>query len=129
MLPKNNLRLSRMRKLRIFPTAEHAFRDFPLTSFAMPPRTLRDRRLGWPMPAGFEAMNPGAYARRMQASRLRGAPPPDVGFDDLLSQEERDMIASLAGLRVGAAEAPAAAAAAKQQQPGAAAAPGKRGGS
>jgi large subunit ribosomal protein L13 len=128
MLPKNNLRLSRMRKLRIFPTAEHAFRDFPLTPFAMPPRALRDRRLGWPMPAGFEPMNPGAYARRMQASRLRGAPPPDVGFHDLLSQEERDMIASLAGLRVGAppggAEAPAAA-----KQPGAAAAPGKRGGS
>lgn len=91
MLPKNELRRDRMRKLRIFPTQEHAFQQFPTTPFSPPVRSLKDRRLGWALPLGFDAMNREAYERRLRASR-RLPPPPSVSFDDLLSKEEKEMI-------------------------------------
>lgn len=71
MLPKNDLRRDRMRKLRIFPTAEHPFQEFPTTGYQMPPRNVRDRRMGWAMPQGFVPMNPDAYLRRLKSSRLQ----------------------------------------------------------
>jgi uncharacterized membrane protein YgcG len=70
MLPKNNLREERMRKLRIFPGPEHPFKGVELVPWAMPDRRLQDRRLGWLPPHGFEPMNPAAYAQRMRGSRL-----------------------------------------------------------
>ncbi|CAI8597908.1 unnamed protein product [Vicia faba] len=44
MLPKNNLRDDRDRKLRIFPGSEHPFGDRPLEPYVMPPRTVREMR-------------------------------------------------------------------------------------
>ncbi|PNY06774.1 50S ribosomal protein l13-like [Trifolium pratense] len=44
MLPKNNLRDDRDRKLRIFPGSEHPFADRPLEPYVMPPRTVREMR-------------------------------------------------------------------------------------
>ena len=70
MLPKNNLREDRMRKLRIFPGPGHPFKGVGLVPWAMPERRLQDRRLGWLPPRGFEPMNPAAYAQRMRGSRL-----------------------------------------------------------
>jgi hypothetical protein len=70
MLPKNNLREARMRKLRVFPGPEHPFKGVELVAWQMPPRTLRDRGLGWVPPPGFAPMNPAAYAQRMRGSRL-----------------------------------------------------------
>ncbi|CAN6803700.1 unnamed protein product, partial [Brassica oleracea] len=44
MLPTNNLRDDRDRKLRIFEGSEHPFGDKPLEPFVMPPRTVREMR-------------------------------------------------------------------------------------
>ncbi|KAJ4886379.1 Ribosomal protein L13 family protein [Raphanus sativus] len=44
MLPSNNLRDDRDRKLRIFEGNEHPFGDKPLEPFVMPPRTVREMR-------------------------------------------------------------------------------------
>ncbi|CAF1703032.1 unnamed protein product [Brassica napus] len=44
MLPTNNLRDDRDRKLRIFEGNEHPFGDKPLEPFVMPPRTVREMR-------------------------------------------------------------------------------------
>jgi hypothetical protein len=100
MLPKNNLLPDRMRKLRVFAGPDHpygaALRAEP---FEMPPRTLRDSRTGWVLPQGFAAMNPGAYARRLRGSRWAapGVERPAVAFDDLLSLEERALVAASSG--------------------------------
>ncbi len=101
MLPKNNLRDDRMRKLRIFPGSSHAFEGFDLVPFHMPPRQLEDKQLGWSMPQGFEPMNPEAYARRMRGSRRpKGSPGSGAGgavtFQDLMSPEELQLVESLA---------------------------------
>lgn len=69
MLPKNNLRDARMRKLRVFPGPDHPFRGVELVTWVMPPRKLQDKGLGWLMPQGFEPMNPEAYMKRMQGSK------------------------------------------------------------
>ncbi|CAL9219281.1 unnamed protein product [Arabidopsis halleri] len=44
MLPSNNLRDDRDRKLRIFEGGEHPFGDKPLEPFVMPPRRVREMR-------------------------------------------------------------------------------------
>ncbi|GMH37236.1 hypothetical protein BSKO_05109 [Bryopsis sp. KO-2023] len=70
MLPKNNLRRYRMRKLRIFPEdyiPEYASMH-PLVPWEMPERKLRDRGKGFTLPQGALPMNPEAYMRRMKSS-------------------------------------------------------------
>ena len=74
MLPKNNLRPDRMRKLRVFAGPEHPYGRMPMVPWAMPPKRLEDHRRGWAVPEGFAPMNPAAYARRMLgARRVAGA--------------------------------------------------------
>eukprot|EP00879_Flechtneria_rotunda_P016929 GHRR01017723.1.p1 GENE.GHRR01017723.1~~GHRR01017723.1.p1 ORF type:complete len:256 (+),score=95.85 GHRR01017723.1:288-1055(+) len=70
MLPKNNLREARMRKLRLFPGPEHPFKGVELIPWQMPPRKLQDKGLGWLLPDGFEPMNPEAYVKRMRGSKV-----------------------------------------------------------
>jgi large subunit ribosomal protein L13 len=70
MLPKNNLRDARMRKLRVYAGPQHPFTGVELLPWHAPPRKLQDKGLGWQLPEGFEAMNPEAYAQRMRGSRL-----------------------------------------------------------
>lgn len=70
MLPRNNLREQRMRKLRVFPGPEHPFKGVELVPWQMPPRKLQDRGLGWVLPEGFEPLNPKAYLQRMRGSQL-----------------------------------------------------------
>lgn len=93
MLPKNNLRPDRLRKLRVFTGPEHPYGATPMERFEMPPRQLRDSGTGWVLPQGFAAMNPEAYARRMRGSKWVGAAEagvvPVVGFDDMLTAQER----------------------------------------
>lgn len=72
MLPRNNLREERMRKLRVFPGPEHPFKGVELVPWQMPPRKLQDRGLGWVLPEGFEPLNPKAYLQRMRGSQLLG---------------------------------------------------------
>ncbi|KAF8072848.1 rplM [Scenedesmus sp. PABB004] len=72
MLPKNNLRDARLRKLRVFPGPQHPFTGVELVPAQPPRRRLRDRGLGWALPPGFEPMNPEAYLVRMRGSRLAG---------------------------------------------------------
>lgn len=67
MLPKNNLRNSMARKLRIFPGDQHDFNDYPdIVPFEMPPRKLKNRGDVTMLPEGFEPMNPEAYYKRLQ---------------------------------------------------------------
>eukprot|EP00887_Chlorella_sp_A99_P001456 scaffold8.g1456.t1 len=65
MLPKNNLRRSMMRKLRIFPGEQHPFAAEPnLVPFEMPPRNLRHKGPLFVLPEGFEPLNPRAYQQK-----------------------------------------------------------------
>jgi hypothetical protein len=65
MLPKNNLRRSMARKLRIFPEDAHPFQGLPeLVKFEMPPRKLREKEELFVLPEGFEPFNPDAYYKR-----------------------------------------------------------------
>lgn len=70
MLPKNNLRDARMRKLRVYAGPQHPFSGVELLPWHVPPRKLQDKGLGWLLPQGFEPMNPEAYAQRMRGSKL-----------------------------------------------------------
>uniref|UniRef100_A0A383VTZ4 Ribosomal protein L13 n=1 Tax=Tetradesmus obliquus TaxID=3088 RepID=A0A383VTZ4_TETOB len=70
MLPKNNLRDARMRKLRVYAGPHHPFSGVELLPWHTPPRKLQDKGLGWLLPQGFEPMNPEAYAQRMRGSKL-----------------------------------------------------------
>lgn len=102
MLPRNNLRDARMRKLRVFPGPDHPFRGVELVPWNMPPRRLQDKGLGWLLPEGFEPMNPEAYMSRMRGSKLLQQQAPQLaptdstssssstvaGFEDLLTAEE-----------------------------------------
>lgn len=91
MLPKNKTRLHRLDKLKVFPESEHPFTDFDLVPFVPPPRRLRDQSLGWPMPAGFEPVNPDRYGFRVMTmgQGARSEARPDVDIGDLLTAEER----------------------------------------
>jgi Ribosomal protein L13 len=99
MLPKNNLRPARLRKLRVFTGPDHPFEGVELVPWAPPPRVLQDRGLGWLLPDGLEPMNPDAYVRRMRGSRLlRGAPPLTLprgsnGADDVMAQLRKALAA------------------------------------
>ena len=66
MLPKNNLRRSMARKLRIYPGPDHDFhgRDVDVVKFEMPPRKVRDKGDLLELPPGFEPFNPGLYWKR-----------------------------------------------------------------
>jgi hypothetical protein len=103
MLPKNNLQRDRMRKLRVFTGPDHPFGATPLVPWEMPPKQLEDHRLGWGMPAGFAAMNPAAYARRMLgARRVAGAvaaPAAAGGAGSEVSASEAAAAAALAGVQ------------------------------
>lgn len=70
MLPRSGAaRRDRLRKLRVFVGPEHPFAGggaLELVDSPPPARVLRDKGQGWPMPEGFEPMNPEAYARRMR---------------------------------------------------------------
>jgi large subunit ribosomal protein L13 len=76
MLPRSGAaRRDRLRKLRVFAGADHPFAGggaLELVPSPPPARVLRDKGQGWPMPEGFEPMNPEAYARRMRGARGRG---------------------------------------------------------
>lgn len=114
MLPKNKSREARLAKLKIFPEADHPFGDLPLVPYVPPVRALRDQGIGWPLPRGFEPVNPERYRFRvmtspqlqLQATRGGGAGGagargdearrPDVGIDDLLTEEERRLLAAAA---------------------------------
>lgn len=62
MLPKNNLRRSMARKLRIYTGERHDFEGHPqLQTFTMPPRKLRVKGELFELPPGFEPFNPQAY--------------------------------------------------------------------
>lgn len=65
MLPKNNLRRSMMRKLRIFPGEQHPFAAEPnLVPFTMPPRQLRRKGPLFVLPDEWEPLNQEAYERK-----------------------------------------------------------------
>lgn len=87
MLPKNNLREARMRKLRIFPGPQHPFAGVELMPWEMPPRKLQEKGLGWLIPQGFEPVNPQAYAQRIRGSRLLVQQPQQ---QDLLQRQEEE---------------------------------------
>ncbi|GLI70126.1 hypothetical protein VaNZ11_014933 [Volvox africanus] len=107
MLPKNKTREARLEKLKIFSEGEHPFRDFPLVPYVPKPRTLADRGLGWPVPQGFEPLNLERYAFRLRTSpRLQGgAARPQLGIEDLLTEEERAALAADTAGRAAAAAA------------------------
>lgn len=67
MLPKNNLRRSMARKLRIYPGPDHEFEGVEgaeVVPFEMPPRKLRIKGSLLELPPGFEPFNPEAYWKR-----------------------------------------------------------------
>ncbi|KAH7618828.1 putative 50S ribosomal protein L13 [Nannochloris sp. 'desiccata'] len=67
MLPKNNLRRSMARKLRIYPGPEHDYQNvdgLDVVNFEMPPRKLREKGSVLVLPPGFEPFNPHAYWKR-----------------------------------------------------------------
>lgn len=66
MLPKNNLRRSMARKLRIYPGPEHDLEGTgaEIVEFVMPPRKLREKGEVLELPEGFEPFNPQAYWKR-----------------------------------------------------------------
>lgn len=67
MLPKNNLRRSMARKLRIFAGNDHEFVGHPaLVVHQMPPRTLRDKGDVFVAPEGFEPFNPEVYWKKLK---------------------------------------------------------------
>lgn len=68
MLPKNNLRRYRMRKLRIFPDdyLPEFVSEHPLVPWEMPERKLKNRGKGWILPEDAIPMNPEAYMRLMK---------------------------------------------------------------
>jgi large subunit ribosomal protein L13 len=110
MLPKNNLRDARMRKLRVYAGPQHPFSGVELLPWHAPPRKLQDKGLGWLLPQGFEPMNPAAYAQRMRGSRLvqqgqqqqqleagqaaaEGSSSSELaGFEELLTAEELEFV-------------------------------------
>lgn len=96
MLPRNNMRDRRMRKLRVFPGPEHPFKGVELVPWQMPARQLQDRGLGWLPPQEFEPLNPKAYLQRMRGRKL------------LVQQEQQQQLpagAGQAGLLAGQAGA------------------------
>ena len=66
MLPKNNLRRSMMRKLRVYSGAEHDFVGHPnLVPEELPPRNVRRKKDVFVAEEGFEPFNPEIYAARL----------------------------------------------------------------
>lgn len=64
MLPKNRLRVSRMRKLRLFAGEEHPFPEEELKKWNRPPRPsdiIQKQRENEVLPEGSIPLNPAAY--------------------------------------------------------------------
>lgn len=82
MLPKNALRASMARRLRVFAGEAHApFEGDPrLVPWAPPPRTLRVKEAAPELPEGFAPLNADVFARRFRAHR--GFAPPGPGAGD-----------------------------------------------
>lgn len=82
MLPKNALRASRARRLRVFAGEAHPpFEgDARLVPWAPPPRTLRVKEAAPELPEGFAPLNADAFARRFRAHK--GFAPPGSGAGD-----------------------------------------------
>jgi large subunit ribosomal protein L13 len=72
MLPKNNLRKDRMRKLLLYPHAQTDFADEELVDWQMPFRKRKREDVVPIMPEGFEPLNPDEHARRLQYARKKG---------------------------------------------------------
>lgn len=53
-----------MRKLCIYPDAEHPFHADTLIPWRMPERRLRIKEAAFAVPEGFQPLNPAAYTRR-----------------------------------------------------------------
>ena len=71
MLPKNNLRRSMARKLRIFPGSEHNLDGFVnVAPFRMPDRKIREKGDILVLSPGFEPLNPELYWKKY-GSRLQ----------------------------------------------------------
>ena len=67
MLPKNNLRAARARKLRLFAGGEHPFAgDARLVRWTPPERRLRVKEAAPDLPPGFAPLNVDAFARRFR---------------------------------------------------------------
>jgi large subunit ribosomal protein L13 len=67
MLPKNNLRRSMARKLRIFPGSNHAFEGqegLDVVAMELRPRKIRGKGDVLEVPEGFEPMNPDVYWKK-----------------------------------------------------------------
>jgi hypothetical protein len=81
-LPKNALRASRARRLRVFAGEAHPpFEgDARLVPWAPPPRTLRVKEAAPELPEGFAPLNADAFARRFRAHK--GFAPPGSGAGD-----------------------------------------------
>jgi large subunit ribosomal protein L13 len=111
MLPRSGAaRRDRLRKLKVFSGADHPFAGggaLELIPSPPPARVLRDKGQGWPMPEGFEPMNPEAYARRMRGVKGGGGGASGGGagvkvrpaggealpaFDDLLAAGEVEVV-------------------------------------
>jgi len=74
MLPKNNLRRSMAKKLRIFPGPQHDFEGHPdLMTHTMPSRNLRDKGAVFEAPEGFQPFNPDVYQKKLE--RMKGKTP------------------------------------------------------
>ena len=80
MLPKNALRASRARKLRVFAGEAHPFENDPrLVPWTPPPRTLRVKEAAPELPEGFAPLNAEAFVRRFRAHKGFAVPGPGVG--------------------------------------------------
>ena len=75
---------------QIFPEAEHPFEDFDLVPFVPRFRSIRSPGLGWPMPEGFQPLNPERYGFRVRATpELLAQPRNRLDMADLLTEGER----------------------------------------
>lgn len=80
MLPKNALRASRARKLRVFAGERHPFEDDPrVVPWSPPRRTLRVKEAAPELPEGFAPLNSEAFAHRFRAHKGFAAPSAGAG--------------------------------------------------
>lgn len=61
MLPRNNLRKARMRKLRLFLDDTHTFVDQDLVPYVMPPRNYQNDTRRKTLPDGFRYVDEGPF--------------------------------------------------------------------
>jgi len=61
MLPRNNLRRARMRKLRLFPDEQHTFASQALVPYAMPPRNYQNDTRRKTLQDGYQYVDQGPF--------------------------------------------------------------------